>query len=124
MFDLNARVHFDEVVATFLIEEKLHRSGIVVLHPSRDRYCGFSHFGPEPGRQDEGGSDLDQLLMPSLDRAVAFTQVDDVAVSIGQNLEFNVMGALDILLNEHAAITERGQGFSPGDLDVLAKFGI
>ena len=52
------------------------------------------------------GRFLEQLLVPPLDGAFAFAQVDDVAMRIGQNLELDVACALDQPLEIYFAITK------------------
>jgi len=42
---------------------------------------------------------LPHLLVPPLQRAVAFAQMDDVAVAVGQNLHLNVARLLEIFLH-------------------------
>src|SRR4029078_4813454 len=67
---------------------------------------------------------LEHLVMPPLKRTSALAQMDDVAVPIGQDLEFDVMRSLDILFKEDDSITEGSLGFQRSDVYVLAKFGI
>src|ERR1700722_4096855 len=52
--------------------------------------------------------------MPPLDRAIAFPQVNEIAVGVSQNLHFDVLGSADVALDEHLAATERGAGFALG----------
>ncbi len=42
---------------------------------------------------------LDHLLVAALDRAIALAQVDDVALVSPQDLELDVVGVLDVLLD-------------------------
>src|SRR5947199_5132294 len=55
---------------------------------------------------DVCSSDLDHLLMPALDRALALAQVDHVAVMVAQDLNLNVTRILHQLLDIHFAIAE------------------
>ena len=46
------------------------------------------------------------LLMTALQRALPFAQVDDVAVLVGQNLDFNVTRRANEFLQIEATVTE------------------
>src|SRR4029078_6896292 len=67
---------------------------------------------------------LEHLVMPPLKRTSALAQMDDVAVPIGQDLEFDVMRSLDILFKEDDSVTKGSLGFPRCDGHVLAKFAI
>ena len=60
---------------------------------------------------------LDQLLVPPLHGAVAFPEVDDVAVLVGEDLHFDVPRVLDVLLHVDVAVAEGGLGLGLGLLD-------
>src|SRR5262249_17767206 len=57
---------------------------------------------------------LDQFLVPALGRALALAQVDDVAVLVADDLDLDVTGALDELLDIKRAIAEGRLGFGRG----------
>ena len=121
VLDLESWIHFDKVELTFLVEEKFHGSRVVVAHRAGDGDGGVAHLFTELLRQDQRGSDLDQLLMASLDRAIPFSKMDDIAVAISQNLEFNMMRPLDIFFDKHAAVAKRCLGLACRDFHVFAK---
>ena len=50
--------------------------------------------------------------MAALNRAVALAEVNHIAVLVGENLKFDVMGPLDIFLEKHFAIAECGKGLA------------
>src|SRR5438132_332534 len=52
--------------------------------------------------------------MAALNRAVALAEVNDIAVLVGENLKFNVMGPLDVFLEKYFAIAECGKGLAAG----------
>ena len=54
---------------------------------------------------------LKQFLVPPLDRALAFSQADHIAVLVGQNLELDVARVLDVLLHVEIAVAERRRRF-------------
>ena len=52
-------------------------------------------------------------LMAALHAAVAFPEVDRVAVVIGEDLDFDVPRVLDVLFQIDVAVAEGGLGFGP-----------
>ena len=56
--------------------------------------------------------------MPSLDRAVALEEVDDLAARVAEDLEFDVARLLDVLLEEEAIVAERLHGLAPRRLEL------
>ena len=66
----------------------------------------FLHVLPQPVGHNRRGRFLDQLLVPSLDRALSFEQASDIAVLIGEYLNFDMARIFDQLLNHHRAIAE------------------
>ena len=63
------------------------------------------------------GASSRHLLVPPLDRAVAFEQRDDVAVGVGEDLDLDVPGAGQVLLDQHAVVAEGRQRLALGTLD-------
>ena len=57
--------------------------------------------------------DLDDLLVPALDRAVAFVKVNEVAVPVAQDLHFDVLGLADEFFDEDVGHAERGARLAP-----------
>ena len=51
---------------------------------------------------------LDDLLMPTLQRAVALEEMHDVAVRVREHLDLDMARRGDILLDQHAVVAERG----------------
>src|SRR5436190_19845400 len=49
--------------------------------------------------------------MPPLDRALALTEREDLAARVGENLDLDVPGGPDDLLDVEGRIAERGLGF-------------
>src|SRR3546814_6885280 len=59
--------------------------------------------------------------MSTLDRAFAFTQINDVAMLIAQHLNFNVTRAFDKFLDEYAIVAEACQAFALHAFKTLAN---
>src|SRR5437764_4450882 len=99
MFDLNSRIHFHEVELLAVVHKEFESSDVRVpcildgLHdPAADLVTQFwSH--------DHRGCFFNQLLMPSLDRTFALTQMDGIAVLISHDLKFDMTCSLDKLLD-------------------------
>ena len=109
VFDLDARVALDEaVLAAFGYDEKLDGTGIHVF--------GGLHQPDRIGRdalaqriaQIRRRRDFDDLLVAQLHRTIAFVQMDDVAVRVGQHLHFDVPRSFDQLFDEQRAVAESG----------------
>ena len=96
VLDLDAGVDFDEVKVVLLVDDEFDRAGREIAGGFRQPHRGLAHlpagFLWQPGRW----AFLDQLLVPPLRRAVAFPQVDDIAVLVAQNLDLDVPGPLDV----------------------------
>ncbi len=122
MFDLNARVHFHEIEMPVLIQKKLDRAGIVVLHRSSDGDRGLAHLGAQLGREDERRRDFDQFLVAPLNGAIAFPEVNDIAVLVRQDLEFDMVGTFDIFFDEDAAVAECRLGLPRGHVHIVPQF--
>ncbi len=73
-------------------------------------------------RQEGSGSLFDELLEATLQRAVAGTGDDDVAVLVGDDLSLDVAGLVQVLLDEALAATEGCDGLTGGRLEQLGDF--
>ena len=94
MFNLNTRVDLNEVVASHLVDQELSGTGV----PVSDALCELDGIGQDSltdllGEVSRGG-DFDDLLVTTLNGAVTLEQVNGVALSISEELDFNVAGAL------------------------------
>ena len=107
MLDLQAGVHFEEIEALRVaVVDELHGAGAAVADGFRqlDRRCaqGFGHAGRQVGRRGF----LQHFLVAPLHRAVAHAEGDHFALAVAEHLHFQVAGALDVLLDEHARVAE------------------
>jgi len=100
--------------ASFLLDDKLDSSRPLVSHRLRRRDRRFAQRGPELLRDPRPGGLLDHLLVPPLHRAVALSQVHDVAVRVGHHLDLEVARASDQPLQQQPVVAERGGGFPAG----------
>src|ERR1700686_949750 len=110
MLHLDARVHLDEVKPPLLVHEKFDGAGIVIADLTERLAEDFSDFLSKLGSYSHRWRLLQQLLVAPLNRALAFSQTDNVAMLVAQHLEFDVARVLDILLEIKVAVAERGRG--------------
>ena len=109
---LYARVDFDEVpLAGIGVHKELHRAGIGVAGGAGQSDGGIGQLGADLGRQRHGGRHLDHLLMAPLHGAIALVEVQDVAVPVAQNLDFDVFGAAHVAFQEYGVVAEGGGRF-------------
>ena len=108
MLHLDPGVHLHEVEATAAIQQEFHRSGALVIDASGGSNGGFAHAAAQVGIQGRAGGLLQQFLVTALNRAVPFTQVNHVAVAVGQHLHFHVAGPIDEFLHVEAGVAEGG----------------
>src|SRR5262249_42791618 len=109
MFDLEARVHLEEVELAVRCEDELDGPGSDVADgpgcPTRRRAQTLAQPGIDPGRRRL----LDHLLVAALDRALALAQVDDCAVRVAEHLDLDVSRALDVALHQQRVVPERAE---------------
>ena len=110
MFDLEPRVHLEEVegsVAIALVEQELDRSGVRVLRGARDGSRGRGHLLTQGDADRDGRVFLDDLLMAALNRTFAFDKRHDRAESIGEELNLDVSRPGETAFEIDARIAER-----------------
>ena len=108
VLDLDARVHLDEEpFAAFDIVKKFDRARVVVAdllrQPRRGRAQFLAHLFVEP----DARRDLDDFLVSPLHRAIAFVQVQHLAVAVAEHLHLDVLGVRDVFFEKHRGIAER-----------------
>src|SRR5438128_3802138 len=98
MLDLNAGVHLHEVKLS-LLEEELDGTGIHVMHGLAKPDGCVPHLLTQVLTDHRGGRFFDQLLVPALNGAFAFSQRDDTSVAVAENLNFNMSRALEVFFD-------------------------
>ena len=116
VLDLDPRVDLDEEeLAGVGIDQELDGPGVVVARPSRPIVMAASQMASRRlGSRFERRGDLDDLLVPPLDRAVPLEQVDEVAVPVAEELDLDVLGLADELFEEDVGAAEGGLGLATG----------
>jgi len=118
VLDLQAGVHLEEVeVARLAVDDELDGAGALVIHRPGQRHRLLAHRLPHFLVEEGTGRLLDHLLVAALDRALAFVQVQAVAVGVAEHLDLDVARALDELLDEDAVVAESvfGLGLARGE---------
>ena len=121
MFHLDAGIHLDEVVVALGIYEELDGAGVGVLGGFGGADGGLAHFLAQGGSEEGGGGFLDEFLVAALHGAVAFAEVEGLAVAVGENLELDVAGFLDVFLEVNGAVAEGFFGFVFGDIELFGE---
>ena len=117
VLDLDARVHLDEVVVAVGAEQELHRAGVAVADLGREPHRVGAHPLAEVGVEVGRRRDLDDLLVTSLDRAVALEEVYDVALGVGEDLHLDVPRVDHGLLDEDGRVAERALRLAHAGVD-------
>src|SRR6056297_1622636 len=113
MFDLDPRVDFDEKEVIFRIDDEFHGARVGVFRATDHPHGGIADRFASVLRQRTAGGFLDQFLVASLDAAIAFEQMTNVAMFVGDDLDFDVSRLGDEFFQVHASVAERGFGFGP-----------
>jgi hypothetical protein len=111
MFDLDTGVDFDEVVATHLVNQEFCCSSIPVSDTPGQldgigQYCLANLLGKVGSR-----SNLDDLLVATLNRAITFEKMDGVSSAVSEELNFDMAWTFEETFDEDCTITEGGLGF-------------
>ena len=118
MLDLDPRVDLDEVKLSAVgVHQELDRAGADILRGARDRDGIAADFGPALLVEIGSGGALDDLLVPALNGAIALEQMHDAAMTVGENLNLDVPGVLDQLLQVNVVAAEGCLGLAPRRLD-------
>src|SRR6187551_453372 len=110
MFDLETRVHFEEIKArrvAVAFDEEFDGSGIAVARAPGRGDGSLAHPLSKCRGEGGGGTLFDHLLVAPLHRALALEEMDDGAVIVGEDLDFDVARPLDQPLDVQRAVTER-----------------
>src|SRR5258706_3381927 len=97
-----------------VVNQKLGSPGVAVSNALGEPDGVFQDSLPELLGQMRGRGDLDDLLMSPLDRAVTLKKVNDVSLSISENLHLNVPRTVQKSLDEYCPVTKRRLGFARG----------
>ena len=118
VFHLDTRIDLDEVEPSgFHVDKKFDGPGVVVLHVLTDLDRRVADIGAQLRIEIVGGGDFDDLLMAALNRAIAFVKVNEVAVTVAQELHFDVLRLADELFEEDVGNAEGRSRLAPCLID-------
>src|SRR5262245_23026942 len=122
MLDLNSRVHFDEKELTACrIEDKFHRAGIDVIECLDQGDGCLRHPLTSLLVEHRRRRLLHKFLMPALHAAVTLTQMDVIAVSVAEYLNFDMADLRKKPLEVDLRISKRCCGLRGGLLELRSK---
>ena len=113
MLDLEPGVHLQEPPPLGLVDEKLDRRRAVKCDGLRDPSRILGETSSRLCGQVRRRSLLDELLMPALDGAVAFTEDGEATRPVAEQLDLDVPGRLDELFDVDRPVAEGGQRLAP-----------
>ena len=124
MLDLEPGVHLQEVKVLLPVHEELDRPRALVSHLPHQALDLPYHLPPRLGPQHRARTLLDDLLVPPLYAALPLGEAEDVelargGIPAGQDLYLDVVGVLDVLLDEEAVVAEEGPGLGPAEAVAL-----
>src|SRR5437867_8920520 len=112
MLDLQARIHLEKIkIAAHIREEKLDGAGADVIRRFSNPNCRFTHAPPQVWIINWRRAFFDYLLMTALNRALALAEMHAVPVRIRENLDFDMPGPLDNLLQIDIGNSKRSRRF-------------
>ncbi len=127
VFDLQAGVHLHEEELVGLVggDDEFHGAGAGVVDAARSVAGCFTDAGAGGLVEQRRRRFLDDLLVATLQAAFAFAEVDDVAVTVGEDLHLDVARAQNETLEKQRVVAERRRGFATcGDQGVGKVGGI
>ena len=110
VLNLDPRIHLDEDVLTrtlsFGFDQELHSSRTGIVDRLGEAHRVMAQGVTQLGRNARSWRDLNELLVPSLDRAVALEQMNGVPLGVSEDLYLDVPAAANGLLNERRRVAE------------------
>src|SRR3990172_10624807 len=123
MFDLDSGVYSDEIILIgFCIKKELYGTGVIVVHRFTYFYGSITDALSEAFFKILRRGNLNNFLMSSLKRAVAFEQVYNIIVLVTENLHLYITRLFDVFFNETLLRTEGCQRFTLRLIQAMAQF--
>ena len=95
----------------FLIDKELNCARVLVADRFGQFYRSVSHLLPKTRRHQRRWTFFDHLLVAPLNGTVAIAQMNNVTMTIGNNLKFDMMRIDDELLEIDLIVSESFLGF-------------
>ena len=114
MLDLQARVHLEEIILLVAIEHELARTGVDIADRRRGAHGRGTHLCAQLRRERDRRRLLDNLLMPALNRTLAFAEMNRASMRIGEHLKLDVPRIAKISFQEYGVVAECSERFAFG----------
>ena len=116
-------LHEEELVRCIGGDEELDRARPDIVDTSRDSTCRLADACPRLGAEQCRGCLFYHLLVPTLQGTLPFTEVNDVAVGIREQLHLDVPRRGDQPLQQQGVVTERRGRDPAGGRQGLGELG-
>mmetsp|Transcript_7802 Transcript_7802/g.13284 ORF Transcript_7802/g.13284 Transcript_7802/m.13284 type:complete len:211 (-) Transcript_7802:766-1398(-) len=116
VLDLNTRIDLNKVRPVLAIDQEFNSSCILVLGCACQLNRIIVKLGSQIIRQTPSGCHLNNLLMSPLNRAITFPEMDNITLTITDDLHLNMPWLLNKSLNKNTSISETSQCFTRGTL--------
>ena len=94
------------------VGDELDRAGADIADRPRRLDRGRAHLRAQASRHAGRRRFLDHLLVAALQRAIALAEMNDIAVAVGKDLNFDVARRGDVFLDQDAAGAEGRRDFA------------
>ena len=120
VLDLEARIDLEKIIVVAAQDEFDGAHAAIVQALAEPRRVGHHPLALVRG-EICGRGFLDQFLVPTLQRAFALEQMNDVAFAVPGNLHFDVTSVLDQLFDDQPGVAEPVFGFAHGGFDFAGQ---
>src|SRR5262245_3093083 len=110
MFDLDTRIHLDEVELAVFIE-KLDGSDAQISNLAHGLRHRLTDRVPRAGVERRRGAFLPDLLVSALQGAVALAKMNGISLAVAKHLDFDMAGPFEIFFDITGVISECGFSF-------------
>ena len=122
VFNLQPSVDLEEADGAIHANEELAGAGALVVRLFEDRDARLDQHRVLSVRQERRGGFLDELLVPTLQRAVARRDHENVPVAVREALGLHVPRLVEEAFNEALSAAERGERLARGRIEELWDF--
>src|ERR1700693_6661491 len=123
MILLEASVYFEEIKVATGVNQKLYGAGIRVAACNREFHGGIAHGTPQLRRHYRRRRLFDYFLIAALHGTFALAEMQDVAVSVREDLDLDVLRPQKIFLEIQAYIAKCVFSFRRGVAPARGEFG-
>src|SRR3990172_6593788 len=114
MFNMKTCVNLQKVEFPLLVHKKLDGPGIQVVYGARRLASHISHLLAQFGVKEGRRRFLEQFLVAALQGALTLTEVNHSAMAVGQDLELDVTGVQQQLLEIDVSVAKGRLGLTTG----------